>query len=389
MYNQPPQNYYQQPFPPPVPVRSSSHRRAIKWVLIIIFLLVACLLGLLTLFLAGAELTNMNSEQGPIAFLLGLVMATLPVPVYVLLILWIDRYEAEPLWLLGVAFIWGAVFATFSALIINTLSIVIFSEAFGAVISAPIVEESAKAFALFTLYFWKKDEFDGVVDGIVYAGMVALGFAMTENISYYGRGALAGHLGGIFIVRGLMSPFSHPLFTSMTGIGLGWSRQTTNQFVKYAAPVGGFGLAIFLHATWNGSITFFGGLGFLLTYFLVMVPIFLAAIVVIFFALRREGRVVRENLLCDYQRGFLTPEEYQSLCSVPGRMGSSFRALRGGGFGIWRDRMQWNQLASELAFHRSRVARGIVRSEQEAREREAAYLQMMHELGQRLRQIRT
>ncbi len=331
----------------------------------------------------------MSSEQGPIAFLLGLVMATLPVPVYVLLILWIDRYEAEPLWLLGVAFVWGAVFATFSALILNTISIVLFNEAFGAVVSAPIVEESAKAVALFTLFFWKKDEFDGIVDGIVYAGMVALGFAMTENISYYGRGALQGHLGGIFIVRGLMSPFSHPLFTSMTGIGLGWSRQTSNTFVKYAAPVLGFGLAIALHATWNGSITFFGGLGFIVTYFLVMVPVFLAAIVVIFFALRREGRVVREQLLCDYQRGFLTPEEYQCLCSVPGRLGSSFRALRGGGFAMWRDRMQWNQLASELAFHRSRVARGIYANDQEAREREAAYLHLLYELGQRLRQLRT
>ncbi|HMF57403.1 MAG TPA: PrsW family intramembrane metalloprotease [Pyrinomonadaceae bacterium] len=386
MYNQPPSNYYQQPFPPPAPVRS-RHRRAIKWVVGIIFLLVASLLGLLTLFLVGAELTNMSSTQGPVAFLLGLILATLPVPIYVLLILWIDRYEAEPLWLLGVAFIWGAVFATFSALILNTISIVVFNEAFGAVISAPIVEESAKAFALFTLYFWKKDEFDGIVDGIVYAGMVALGFAMTENISYYGRGALAGRLGGIFIVRGLMSPFSHPLFTSMTGIGLGWSRQTNNGFVKFAAPVMGFGLAILLHATWNGSITFFGGLGFLITYFVVMVPIFVAAIVVIFFALRREGRVVREQLLCDYQRGFLTPEEYQCLCSVPGRMGSSFRAFRGGGFQLWRDRMQWNQLASELAFHRSRVARGIYSNEQETREREAAYLQLLHSLSQRLRQI--
>ena len=382
---QPPYNYYQQGYAQPVMIRPSNHRRALKWIVAIIFFMMACLLGLLTLLLVGAELTHVSSTRGPVAFLLGLVMATIPVPFYVLLILWIDRYESEPLWLLGVAFVWGAIFATFTALIINSLSMAFVNEAFGAVISAPIVEESAKAFALFTLFFWKKDEFDGVVDGIVYAGMVALGFAMTENISYYGRGALMGKLGGIFIVRGLMSPFSHPLFTSMTGIGLGLSRQTNNAFVKYTAPVFGFGLAIFLHATWNGSITFFGGLGFLVTYFLVMVPIFLAAIVVIFFALRREGRVVREHLLCDYQRGFLTPEEYRCLCSVPGRMGSSFRAFRGGGFGSWRARMRWNQTASELAFHRSRAARGFYSSEQEAREREAAYIQMLHNLRQQLR----
>jgi RsiW-degrading membrane proteinase PrsW (M82 family) len=39
---------------------------------------------------------------------------------------------------------------------------------------------------LVVLFLWKKDEFDGIIDGIVYAGMVGLGFAMTENILYYG-----------------------------------------------------------------------------------------------------------------------------------------------------------------------------------------------------------
>ena len=62
-------------------------------------------------------------------------------------------------------------------------------EAFGAVISAPLVEESAKAIILLIFFFAKRDEFDGVVDGIVYAAMVGLGFAMTENIQYYGRAA--------------------------------------------------------------------------------------------------------------------------------------------------------------------------------------------------------
>ena len=62
-------------------------------------------------------------------------------------------------------------------------------------ISAPIVEESGKAFILFVFFFWKADEFDGVVDGIVYASMAALGFAMTENIQYYGK-AVAQEAGG-------------------------------------------------------------------------------------------------------------------------------------------------------------------------------------------------
>src|SRR5437588_379759 len=95
--------------------------------------------------------------------------------------------------------------------------------------SSPIVEEFSKGSLLFILFWWKKDEFDGVVDGIVYAGMIGLGFAMTENFLYYGKAALAGgdYLTVIFRLRGIESPFAHPLFTSMTGIGLGLARQSS------------------------------------------------------------------------------------------------------------------------------------------------------------------
>src|SRR6185369_267543 len=87
--------------------------------------------------------------------------------------------------------------ATFFAFLLNTtsqgvvgaLSNASAGEAFAAVISAPIVEETGKAFILFIFFFWKKDEFDGVVDGIVYASLSALGFAMTENVLYYGKAA--------------------------------------------------------------------------------------------------------------------------------------------------------------------------------------------------------
>ena len=34
------------------------------------------------------------------------------------------------------------------------------------------------------LLWWRRAELDGVLDGIVYAGMVGIGFAFTENILY-------------------------------------------------------------------------------------------------------------------------------------------------------------------------------------------------------------
>lgn len=350
--------------------------------------MIAALLGLVVLLLIGAE-------TGLVQLIIGLICATLPVPIYVMLLLWIDRYEAEPLWMLATVFFWGALVAVFVAFIFNTSFSIMaavatnskeIGENFGAVISAPIVEESAKAFILVVLFLWKKDEFDGIVDGIVYAGMVGLGFAMTENILYYGR-ALQGGLGGltvVFIIRGMAAPFSHPLFTSMTGIGLGWARQSNNGFIKVTMPVLGFMLAILMHATWNGTATYGGLAGFLAAYFLIMGPVFIITLMVIFFSLRREGRIVRQFLYADCQSGFFDPPEYERLCTIRGRMGMSWNALTTRGFSVWRTRMRCNQLASELAFHRSRVARGMGRNPLSAQERENFYLYSLQELRQRL-----
>jgi hypothetical protein len=106
---------------------------------------------------------------------------------------------------------------------------------------------------------------------------------------------------------------------------------------------------------------------------------------VISLALRREGQVVRQFLIMDLERGFLNQEEYKQLGSIIGRMGSSFNALSKTGVKGWRARMRFNQLASELAFHRSRVARGVHAANQDVLAQEAAYLDALQRLISELR----
>jgi hypothetical protein len=65
-------------------------------------------------------------------------------------------------------------------------------------------------------------------------------------------------------------------------------------------------------------------------------------------------------------------------------MGLSWNALFSQGFSGWRSRMRCNQIASELAFHRGRVARGFVRDPQKALEREADYLYLISDLHGKL-----
>src|SRR5213593_2827894 len=152
-----------------ITVQRKAQTNVIKIAFAIVGVLIALVLGLLVLLLIGFE-------TGPIAFLLGFLAATIPVPIYVILVLWIDRYESEPFWMLATAFFWGTLVAPFFAFLLNTTgNLVVASllgnqtagETFALVISAPIVEETGKATILFLFFFFKKDEFDGVIDGIV------------------------------------------------------------------------------------------------------------------------------------------------------------------------------------------------------------------------------
>lgn len=366
------------PSAPPTASRPPARSRALGWTITI-------LLGALVVLCSLINLGLVALETGPDGLLIGAVLAILPVPIYATLALWLDRFEAEPPQLLLLAFFWGASIAIFFAALFNTLSFIIVAAALGegagefasTVISAPIVEESAKGLALLIFYLWKRDEFDGVIDGIVYAAMVGLGFAMTENISYYGRALIEGGAEATaftVVLRGVMGPYAHPLFTSMFGIGLGLARQTHRPSMRWLAPIGGLLLAMLLHATWNFTAGL--GLAFFVAYLVVMVPVFVAVLGLVYTSLRREGNLIRQHLLDDMRRGRITAAEYQALATTRGRISASWRALMRGGFSAWRAQGRLHQLESELAFHRYRVARGIHPPD----EREAAYLRRLYAL---------
>ena len=141
-----------------------------------------------------------------------------------------------------------------------------------------------------------------------------------------------------------------------------------------------------MHAAWNGSAAFGGGVGFFVTYFMVMGPALIVTLMVIHFQLKREGRIVQQFLYSDYQQGHFDRHEFEKLCTIRGRMSMSWTAFWSHGFSGWRLRMRCNQMASELAFHRSRVARGIGRNPHEAAEREELYRSTLRQLRQQLLQ---
>jgi RsiW-degrading membrane proteinase PrsW (M82 family) len=336
------------------------------------------------LIVLGSE----TSSTGLPAFVVGVALALLPLPVVLAAFRWVDRYEPEPKGLLAFAFFWGATVAALISGLLNTISAMVAAGTAGtqegvaatAVLVAPWVEEAAKGAAILAVFLFRRKEFDGVVDGIVLAGFVGVGFAFTENILYFGRAFLAGNeelgvTGGLFaagvtfVLRGVLAPFAHPLFTVMTGIGLGIAARTGRAPVRLLAPLTGYLLAVLLHATWNYSSL--GGLqGFLTGYVLIFVPAFAFAIAVATWSRRREGATVATWLPVYVQAGWLADGDVAMLASMPRRRQALAWAERTYGAGSARALRDFQHTATELAFLRDRAERGLGIDDFATRERD-------------------
>ncbi|GAB4545017.1 MAG: PrsW family intramembrane metalloprotease [Anaerolineales bacterium] len=208
------------------------------------------------------------------ALIVSLFCGFVPMFIFAAFVYWLDRYEKEPIALLGAAFFWGVIIATGGAFIINTvfgIGIYVFTGSetaaeFGtASIVAPIVEEFLKGLAVAIVFFLYRKEFDSVLDGLIYGAVAGLGFAASENTLYiYRDGYQAGGWEGLtalVFVRVLLVGWMHPFFTSFTGAGFAYSRLSRNPFVKFAAPVIGYAIAVTTHAFHNTFGSLIGGLG--------------------------------------------------------------------------------------------------------------------------------
>ena len=183
------------------------------------------------------------------------VLATVPVVPLVACYLWLDRYEPEPRRLLAAGLLWGGFVATAVAILVQGIGglVVGVSDDTSLAVVAPVTEEATKGAFLILLLWWRRAELDGVLDGLVYAGMVGIGFAFVENILYLaaayngtdgtGPGGTSA-LTTTFVVRCLFSPFAHPFFTSFTGIGVGIAVASRTRSLRFLAPLLGYLCAV-------------------------------------------------------------------------------------------------------------------------------------------------
>ena len=191
----------------------------------------------------------------PVGTAVGFVLSTMATAIVLLVYLWLDRWEPEPPRLLVLAFVWGA-----SVAVIISVGLELYLEslihhgqtktvsAASVAIGAPMIEEAAKGlFLLILMTGRRRNELNSLTDCLVYAGITAAGFAWLENIIYIAKAdTIAGSL-VTAALRLIMGPFAHPLFTTMTGIGVYFALQQRNVIAKAGCILLGYLGAVIMH----------------------------------------------------------------------------------------------------------------------------------------------
>ena len=306
----------QRPLPvPPPPAAVRAGRSAPLW---LFALLIVVALGLIAYVV---------SFLGVAASVIGMVLALLPLAGVLFAVHLVDRWEPEPRGLVVAAVAWGAVGAVALALLADVLLAPVLgplgpstAEALSSVVQAPVVEEVAKAIGVLLIFVFGRRAFDGPLDGVVYGALVGAGFAFTENILYFATSLIEGGVGQVtftFVLRGILSPFAHVMFTAVTGFALGRAARAGATAREAFGPlVAGTVGAIGLHALWNGSAVF---ADFFAVYVTLQVPLFLAFVAGVLLLRREENRLTRERL-GDYARaGWFSQAEIDLLATPSGR----------------------------------------------------------------------
>jgi len=158
---------------------------------------------------------------------------------------------------------------------------------------AALTEETAKALALY-FAVWRHPAFDERLDGIVYATRAGLGFALVENVGYLMGAKSASGFVGIFILRAVLAVPGHAIYAGFMGY---WAARKKFDGVG-PGLLGGLGIAIFLHGSYDGAIFLIGvldkGVQQLLALPLVLVPV-----IVVVAGYRRLAAHAREALRLD------------------------------------------------------------------------------------------
>ncbi|WP_102157529.1 PrsW family intramembrane metalloprotease [Zhihengliuella halotolerans] len=322
-------------------------------------------------------------------FAVGL-LALVPLGICLLGLRWIDRWDPEPAPAILFAVLWGAgasvagtmLFGEPFTRLVMPLTVFADPDIFGAVVQAPILEEAFKGIGVLLVFYVARWHFDGPVDGIVYGGLVGAGFAFTENILYFGSAWVSApyEVVAMFVMRGLLSPFAHVMFTSCLGFFLGLAAVKGRRSAALWFALPGYALAVLGHFLWNGGLALFFE-DFLSFYVTLQVPLFVLGIAGVLWLRRAERNRILGYLLEYSEAGWLTDEEAQLFGTTAGRRQAVAWAKPRGAV---QELKKFTRTAVRLAEVRHRICVGHDVLRQQGRE-ERLLLELTSERAQLLR----
>jgi len=333
--------------------------------------LLGCVIAAVSLLAIGlVVLLVVAAVPDRLGLLLSVTAASIPALIYATIVLRLDRYETEPLRAVLACFAWGAVGAVLFSVATGLLFQFAFEKALGAdaaeaasvVIGAPLVEESFKGIAVLAVLIFARDEMDSTLDGLVYGALIGVGFAMTENILYFGQAYLEGGLGEfgtLVLSRSVLGGFGHPAYTAITGAAIGWSRGRYGRGVaRVIVPILGWALAVALHIAWNGGLVLTSVLmdedaGLLrvvaVQTAIVIVPAVLVLYAVARLSARHELAILREELRSEVERGTISQAEFEAIVDAEARQRALASARARGGRALHRRQQAFFNTAADLA----------------------------------------
>ena len=281
--------------------------------------------------------------SGPIVTVFLAILCIVPLAIVVSVLLFIDRFEPEPLGMKLAALAWGGGVSIFFGIMGNEFVQYSVTEQtgdevqgmiFSVVVGAPVVEELLKGLGVLVIVWARRTHISSAIDGLVYAGFAACGFLVVEDFTYFVRAVLTdGDLGQMFFQRVVMGVFGHVMYTSCMGWATGWAVTRARSAAAGCGAVAlGWFTGMLLHATWNGTAVLSGGDDELFDtfYIFIHVPLFLLWFLFIALAMKRERRDAAAGLMPYVAQGWIVPSEIQMVCDPRSRRAALAWASNGG-----------------------------------------------------------
>ena len=180
-----------------------------------------------------------------------LLFAVAPVMAIIVYIYFQDKYEKEPVGLLVLSFVFGAIVSIIIVTILYlftghfipiTDEFSVWQQFIQAFVVVALSEEFSK-YVIVKYFAQPKKAFNEPYDGIIYAVMVSMGFACTENIMYVLEGGYT-----TAILRAFTAVPAHATFGILMGYFMGKAKFSDNRLKLNMA---GLFLAVLFHGAYD------------------------------------------------------------------------------------------------------------------------------------------